>query len=337
MLANPDEPHENLIHPTLKNMASFDCGQWRAHVPHGGLETFTSWNGNLAHSELAAPPLQLQIGDGQRCSIPPANLIGLPHHFTEGRFSGLTLRAELHELQRPEYGRRFGSVDRRSLDDPPVVLLRLFNVFNAGTYEEWEQEVPNYNDIPLTGLICTVDLFEVPVSFRERPCITGNHSSPSTGTRSANITPNRPHSDIRVAEYGSGLPPDTLTLIHGYPITESSKRTASLFGTKFVEPHKVTFPGEKQKQIVFTLSDLAVKLEGHFILRYRFFDLFSNGKPDSSSSILAECYGGSFKIYSSKEAPPLKESTTLTKCLAKQGVPPEKYHGSKRAPKINDG
>ena len=109
------------------------------------------------------------------------------------------------------------------------------------------------SDIPLTGLICTVDLFEVPFSLREPPCITGNHSSPFTRTQSADITLD-PHYHIRATEHNGGLPPDTLTLIHGYPVTESSKRTASLFGTKFVEPHKVTFPGKNQKQIAFTLS-----------------------------------------------------------------------------------
>ncbi|KAJ6489846.1 velvet factor-domain-containing protein [Mycena sanguinolenta] len=306
----------DLTHPTLKNMAGLDCGQWPAPIPPGSVETFSSRDGNIAHSDLTAPPLQLQIGDHRCGFISPANYIGLPHHFTTGRFSGMTLRAELQELQKPEYGRRFGVVDRRPLDDPPVVLLRLFDVFNAGTCEGWEQEVQNYDDIPLTGLICTVDLFEVPFSLREPSFITGNHSLPSTGTRS----PFDPHHRICATGHNDGLPPDTLTLIDGYPVTERSKRTALLFGTKFVEPHKVTFPGKNQKQIVFAFSDLAVKLGGHFILRYRFFDIFSNGKPDGSSNILAECYGGSFKIYSSKGAPPLKESTTITKCLAKHGV-----------------
>ncbi|KAJ6489848.1 velvet factor-domain-containing protein [Mycena sanguinolenta] len=294
IMAISDKSHWtlDLTHPMLQNTAGFNWRQRPAGIPHSGMET---WDSNLARSELVTPSLQLQTG---------------------GRFSGLTLRAELQELQKPEYGRRFGAVDRRPLDDPPVVLLRLFNVFNAGTCEGWEQEVQNYDDIPLTGLICTVDLFEVPFSLGEPPFSTGNHSLPPTGTRS----PLDPHYRIRAAEYSDGQPPDTLTLIHGYPVTERSKRTALLFGTKFVEPHKVTFPGKNQKQIVFTFSDLAIKLEGHFILRYRFFDLFSNDKPDGSSSILAECYGSSFKIYPSKEAPPLQESTTLTKCLAKQGV-----------------
>ncbi|KAJ6489843.1 velvet factor-domain-containing protein [Mycena sanguinolenta] len=322
-------------------MAGFDWGQRRARIPHSGMET---WDSNLARSELVTPSLQLQTGD-QRGPNPLGNIIGLPHHFTGGRFSGLTVRAELQELQKPEHGRRFGAVDRRALDDPPVVLLRLFDVFNAGTCEQWEQEIQNYNDLPLTGLLCTVDLFEVPFNLPEPPCSTGNHSSPSTRTQSTDIALD-PRYHIRATEHNGSLPPDTLTLIHEYPVTESSKRTASLFGTTFVEPHKVTFPDKNQKQIVFTFSDLAVKLEGHFILRYRFFDLFSNGKSDGSSSVLAESYGDSFKIYSSKEAPPLKESTTLTKCLAKHGVsvrvrqnprPPRKTRASKYAPSRKEG
>ncbi|KAJ7264048.1 hypothetical protein B0H12DRAFT_272519 [Mycena haematopus] len=295
-------------------MADFDWRQWRARIPHDRNETLiVDGSFSFATSELAAPPLQLRIGEHlQPRSISPANVIGIPHHFTEGRFSGQTLRAELEELQRPEYGRRFGAVDRRPLDDPPG--------------KDWEQEIQNYDDIPLIGLICMVDLFEVPFSLQPS-CITGNRTSPFIGTTGASsMTPDTPY-NTRATEYG--LPPNTLTLIHGYRVTESSKRTTSLFGTKFVEPHKITFPGKNQKQIVFTLS-----LEGYFILRYRFFDLFYNRKSDGCSTILAETYGESFKIYSSKEAPPLKESTSLTKCLAKHGVP-VKIRNNARSPRKN--
>ncbi|KAF7360748.1 Velvet domain-containing protein [Mycena venus] len=302
-------------------MASFDH---RASIHHGRMEALASWNAGFAHSETTAPSLQLQLGEHSQHHCPSAaNLMGLPRRFDEGRFSGQTLRAELHEIQRPKYGRRFGTVDRRALDDPPVVLLRLFHVYNAGTNKQWEQEVQNYDDIPLTGLICMADLFEFPRSIRppfnlQPPLSTNSNPNPySIGTLSSNMASDRQY-PIHGAE--SRLPPDTLVLIDGYPITESSRRTASLFGTKFVEPHRIGWTGNNQKQILFTFSDLAVRLEGYFILRYRFFDIFADPHT-ASSPMLAECYGGPFKIYSSKEAPALKESTMLTKLLANHGVP----------------
>ncbi|KAF7359814.1 Velvet domain-containing protein [Mycena venus] len=312
-------------------MASFDHG---ASIPHSRLEALSSWNAGFAHSEPTAPTLQLQIEEHYQHHYPsPANLMGLPHHFDKGQFSGQTLRAELHEIQRPKYGRKFGTVDRRALDDPPVVLLRLFHVYNAGTNQQWEKEVQNYDDISLAGLICMADLFEFPRSIRpnlnlQHPLSTNcNHNLYSIA-----MAPDRQY-PIRGAE--SRLPPDTLVLMNGYPVTESSKRTASLFGTKFVEPHRIGWTGNNQNQILFTFSDLAVRLEGYFMLRleaaksfrvnltpsrYRFFDIFAESNA-ASSPILAECYGDPFKIYSSKETPALKESTMLTKLLANHGIP----------------
>lgn len=54
--------------------------------------------------------------------------------------------------------------------------------------------------------------------------------------------------------------------------------------------------------------------EGTFILRYRVFNIF--GKVAGRMTeipVLAECYGGPFRIYSTKEFPGLRPSTELTK------------------------
>lgn len=194
-----------------------------------------------------------------------------------------------------------------------------------------------------------VDLFEI---SRTGHVTAGPPDSPSGFLDNSSYFPIETSSiattpDVHVCIPSSQVPPDTLAFADGYPVTERAKRTASLFGTKFVEPHKIHFPREGQKQILFTFSvsspyvsdqprvakvkqDLAVRLEGYFILRlakcssdyrvlratlsrYRFFDIFCSPPGQGSSPILAECYGGSFRIYSSKEAPSLGESTALTK------------------------
>jgi len=71
---------------------------------------------------------------------------------------------------------------------------------------------------------------------------------------------------------------------------------------------------------MFVFADLAVKTEGHFILRYRVFDIFSTPIDHTDRVIQAECYGGVFRVYSTKEFPGLPASTELTKQLARWGV-----------------
>ncbi|KAJ7786819.1 hypothetical protein B0H14DRAFT_3583025 [Mycena olivaceomarginata] len=148
----------------------------------------------LAYSESTAPPLQLQIGQHyQHRSPPPSNLTGLPHHYNEGRFSGQTLRAELHEIQRQKYGQKFGAVDRRALDDPPVILLPLFHVYNPGTSEQWEQEDQNYEYAcyNLLLLVTWAHTYPPPFNLQPPPCTSSNPNFYSVGTLSTDMAPDR--------------------------------------------------------------------------------------------------------------------------------------------------
>ena len=60
-------------------------------------------------------------------------------------------------------------------------------------------------------------------------------------------------------------------------------------------------------------QDLAVQREGTFIFRYRVFDIFSSVRNGAHHPILAEVFGGAFKVYSTREFPGLSPSTELTK------------------------
>ena len=60
-------------------------------------------------------------------------------------------------------------------------------------------------------------------------------------------------------------------------------------------------------------QDLAVKIEGSFILRYRVFDIYARTHRSDDLAITAETYGGTFRVYSTKEFPGLSASTELTK------------------------
>ncbi|KAJ7635162.1 velvet factor-domain-containing protein [Roridomyces roridus] len=214
-----------------------------------------------------------------------------PIELASGQFVGLTIRAELQEIQRPFliFSCRFGAVDRRVLDDPPVAMLRLFVVHNLGTDIECEIEMEDYESVAgVWSPICEQRIDPTPTP-------TASTSSPSPAAT-----------------------PDALAIINGHVVTEASNCTRALFGAKFVEPHKIKLAD--RTCILFTFHDLAVQLEGNFVLRYRFFDIFSRPIGASSARVQAECYGGPFKIYPTKDAPPLKVSTPLTMSLHRQGV-----------------
>ncbi|TFY77381.1 hypothetical protein EWM64_g6634, partial [Hericium alpestre] len=306
----------------------------------------------------------------ERDSQQPKRKIGEPLVFSTGQFQGKTVRAELIELQKADLGRKYARKDRRPLDPPPVVQLRLYTVENPGTPQQKEVETENYEyasscpliEISTMGLICHVDLFPVTAQDAEASTSDGRRRQDSTASPSQASTsmspapysppvqpypytypaPQPPYPGAAVppvagssmamagvpsmhmqpAQYGQdpshmhpqpGQPNEIVHHHNGYPITEQSKNTESLAGTTFVQASNLDYKGNKV--LMFVFSDLAVKMEGHFILRYRCFDLFSkvSGREERDTPVWAECYGGAFRVYSTKEFPGLRASTDLTK------------------------
>ncbi|KIJ63591.1 hypothetical protein HYDPIDRAFT_155743 [Hydnomerulius pinastri MD-312] len=271
--------------------------------------------------------------------------INLPIHYVSGYFEGQTIRAELSEIQKADLGRKYARVDRRPLDPPPVVQLKLFQVFNHGTEAEYEKEVANYSEIQTLGLLCSVDLFPVPSVGRDESAQTHAHEQAQSHVPShqplqmsrAPLYDPHPHDDHPQPNLGAvQLPP--LTVPHrpvparasrvplrpaipvhfgDHSITEDMKCTTALSGATFVQPAIIDYQGKK---LVFAFADLAVKIEGQFFLRYRCFDIFSHTSGHNDLPIQSECYGGSFRVYSTKEFPGLQPSTELTKQLARWGV-----------------
>ncbi|KAL4072187.1 velvet factor-domain-containing protein [Scleroderma citrinum] len=268
--------------------------------------------------------------------------INRPIHFASGHFRGQTIRTELEEIQKADLGRKYARVDRRPLDPPPVVRLRLYEVFNFGTDTQYEKEISDYSDTQTLGLLCYVDLFPVPMqslistqtaASSYEPChlprMSGrdlpepssrslfHHSYPRHDTSQHPHTPAMPNQTTPQDEH---VPPDSDVLTHfnDQPITEDMKRTSALSGATFVQSAVIDHQG--RKTLVFAFADLAVKIEGQFFLRYRCFDIFSRVSEHDDLPIQSECYGGAFKIYSTKEFPGLQASTELTKQLARWGM-----------------
>ncbi|KAJ7662132.1 velvet factor-domain-containing protein [Mycena polygramma] len=292
----------------------------------------------LAAPHSGAPSLMIpapsqQTGDDQhRYPVSHhqsgASLVNRPIHFTDGQFTGKTIRAKLQELQAAAFGRKYAKVDRRPLDPPPVAWLRLFEVFNAGTPDETETEI-DYDNMHILGLMCTVDLLPVPGPDSPSPPTTPGGSSSAYAA-----SPYSPASQSPNESYGYGSPISPTHSMPAYPTSSSpemqmeygpegalaspQKATTALAGTTFVQVDSIPWRG--RTCLLFTFADLAVKTEGYFILQYRFFDLFSRPMGHDDKPIQADCCGAPFRIYSSKEVPVLGKSTELTKHLGRYGV-----------------
>ncbi|KAH7912862.1 velvet factor-domain-containing protein [Hygrophoropsis aurantiaca] len=274
--------------------------------------------------------------------------INNPIQFIAGQFEGQTIRAELVEIQKADLGRKYARVDRRPLDPPPVVQLKLYQVYNHGTSQQYEREMDDYDDVQNLGLLCNVDLFPVPnegepspqPSSYPEPLASNYTPHPATSYLPCGYQP-APHlaSDaqsyhpmpmaqlppLTVPARPNGIqmrsyarPPVVITHFGPHPITEDMKCTTSLSGATFIQPASFDYQGKKA--LMFVFADLAVKIEGYFFLRYRFFDIFSRIAGHEDLPVQAECYGGSFRVYSTKEFPGLSPSTELTKQLARFGV-----------------
>ncbi|KAJ8487043.1 hypothetical protein ONZ51_g4455 [Trametes cubensis] len=99
-----------------------------------------------------------------------------------------------------------------------------------------------------------------------------------------------------------------------YPIFESSNCTRALTGATYTTA--VVIDHQSKQTAMFVFTDLAVQVEGTFVLRYRVFHILPDCATPPPKPILAACYGGSFKVYSAKAFPGLLASTALTKRLA---------------------
>ncbi|OSD00527.1 hypothetical protein PYCCODRAFT_1356135, partial [Trametes coccinea BRFM310] len=279
--------------------------------------------------------------------------IGRPHTFVTGPLAPCTVRMELEEIQKPDLGRKFARKDKRPLDPPPVILCRFFESLSGPDGRHIEVEMPPA--IPSLGAVCHLDLFPVPSGFYQeassgtvpslRGATTPNYDIAQIVTSSASATlPSEPSTLVPYAGdpstfHGAHVVPDPAAVTQwqeaaipaaqtlerdivatfgDFQIRESSKCSDALSGTTSTHAEVIDYKGKKSA--VFVFSDVAVKSEGTFVLRYRLFNILSKVATGSPAPALAECFGGPFKIYSSKEFPGLQASTELTKSLALYGV-----------------
>ncbi|KAF9066988.1 velvet factor [Rhodocollybia butyracea] len=264
---------------------------------------------------------------------------------------GQTIRAELVELQHATRARKFAEKDRRPIDPPPVVALRLFETVQVGwCYEEKEVQ---YDDVETLGFLCAAELIPVDAPYGVQ-IVPDSQESIFLHSQSYPISrfPDSSSSYYaRIWSSPSGFlgkntidqrhahsmhATDTSTsywMNHGHSVAENANTNTpspsiaqiasltdtALIGSKLVQPYLVDL--NNQKNLVFVFSDLAVKETGLFKLRYKFFDVISGISVNMGHTIIqAECTGGAFRAYATKDFPGLQASTQLTKLLHSQGV-----------------
>ncbi|KAI9063880.1 hypothetical protein FKP32DRAFT_1555448, partial [Trametes sanguinea] len=283
--------------------------------------------------------------------------IGRPVTYDAGHLARRTIRVEVEEIQKADLGRKYARKDKRPLDPPPVVVCRFFELVDRDNGSP-PVEVDVDPDEMMLGVVCQVDLFPVPSEFERSPekfdgssaqtskktlppirtggqvalpSIHAAHTFPSLFDSTLPTAPPPffappPLSSLQITPPAPARPPaysndpDIVGWFSDFPIHESSCCTVMLAGATFMEAAIIDYKGKRTA--VFVFSDLAVKIEGTFVLRYRAFNIFSERSILPRLPGLAECYGGAFRIYSTKEFPGLKASTELTKArhLALYGV-----------------
>ncbi|TFK82176.1 hypothetical protein K466DRAFT_311404 [Polyporus arcularius HHB13444] len=258
---------------------------------------------------------------------------GGPITFTHGPFAGKTVRTSAAEIQKADAGRKFARKDKRPLDPPPVVQVRFFEVVHAGTPRQYEQEILDFDDTLTLGLVCQVDLFPVAVeanpcgSTRERAMPHIFAGSPFTDTTSGVLPvplllPAPPGTSSPHVSVPGWMNSDIVAYYGNYPIRESTNSTGILAGARIA--NSMMLCHNNRGVLAFVFSDLAVQQEGTFALRYCIANVCSKTTEDRGLSyrtpVLATCFGGVFRIWSTKTFPGLSGSTTLTKRLSLLGA-----------------
>lgn len=117
-----------------------------------------------------------------------------------------------------------------------------------------------HREIDISGLVAHIDLFPVEGPPPSSTASSRSSESPSGIPDGFPSTPALPHGGQRPKSDGLSLPPNATTC------------TNAVFGSSFVHGVQMDWRGEPV--VFFVFSDLSVRFEGYFCMRYRCFDLF---------------------------------------------------------------
>ncbi|KAJ2808786.1 hypothetical protein H4R20_000644 [Coemansia guatemalensis] len=246
----------------------------------------------VAAAAAAAPsPGRLAWSKGYLCTPVPAALSEAPARLcrTEGRLQKYVLEMAQHPVRARMCG--FGEKDRRPLDPPPVVRLRVRD--EDGRFMQSED----------------VDIWKFVVSAT----LWAPHSD---NDRSVVINPNTLPSSAPVYQSSSSTSSAAAASSSVMSLSEPVK-VRNLVGTTVSNAYLLKDHND-QLNIFFIFHDLSVRTEGQFRLKFQFTIIPSEEEPRAFVESVA--WSSVFEIYSAKTFPGMTDSTHLSKAFAAQGI-----------------
>ncbi|KAJ2450594.1 hypothetical protein EV183_004195 [Coemansia sp. RSA 2336] len=203
-------------------------------------------------------------------------------HRTKGRLEKYVLEMAQHPIRARMCG--FGEKDRRPLDPPPVVRLRV---------RDEQGEFMQSEDVEIWKFVVSASLW-----------------APHTeNDRSIVINPNTLPSSVPVYQSSSAA---ASVMSLSEPV-----KVRNLVGTTVSNAYLLKDHND-QLSIFFIFHDLSVRTEGQFRLKFQFSIIPSEDDPRAFVESVA--WSNVFEVYSAKTFPGMTDSTELSKAFAAQGI-----------------
>ncbi|KAJ2362169.1 hypothetical protein H4S01_004914 [Coemansia sp. RSA 2610] len=205
---------------------------------------------------------------------------------TEGRLQKYELEMAQHPIRARMCG--FGEKDRRPLDPPPVVRLRV---------RDDRGEFIHSEDVEMWRFVVSATLW-APHSDNDRSIVINPNTLPSSVPMYQSTT----SSSAAAASVMS--------------LSEPVK-VRNLVGTTVSNAYLLKDHND-QLNIFFIFHDLSVRTEGQFRLKFQFTIIPSEEDPRAFVESVA--WSSVFEVYSAKTFPGMTDSTELSKAFATQGI-----------------
>ncbi|KAJ1778676.1 hypothetical protein GGF47_002162 [Coemansia sp. RSA 2524] len=209
-----------------------------------------------------------------------------PHFCSHNK--GRLRKYELEMAQHPIRARMcgFGEKDRRPLDPPPVVRLRVRD--DSGEFLQSE-------DVEVWKFVVSATLW-APHSDNDRSIVINPNTLPSS-----------------VPMYTPAAPAATASVMSlSEPVKVRNLVGTTVSNAYLLKDHRDNL------SIFFIFHDLSVRTEGQFRLKFQFTVIPSEEDPRA----FVECvtWSNVFEVFSAKTFPGMTDSTELSKAFAGQGI-----------------
>ncbi|KZV83776.1 hypothetical protein EXIGLDRAFT_727969 [Exidia glandulosa HHB12029] len=243
------------------------------------------------------------------------NVPGEPYLCKAGFFKDKWIVAQVAEVQKGDRARKMageGGKDARQVDPPPVAQARLLEWKPDGSMTELPADLIFKHPV---RLFCTVNLYPYNVDYEADPSAFPDGCPPPSpilpqGSASTSLAVEKQYPPALPSQPRHPLRPRAALTTQ----LEGAQRVPTMFGAQTVNAQLC----KHNSAIYFIFDDLKIRRTGHFMLKYNVhlidtaFDRLPMRIP---MPCVAECWGGAFAVYPSRTAPPLLESTELTKHL----------------------